>query len=83
MSSSTLKPRLIVHGGAGNITRKNLDSHAWKLYSSALLAIHRSTSALLSNGTTALDAATHAVALFEDSPLFNCAKGAVSELAVV
>lgn len=81
MSPSTLRPRLIIHGGAGNITRKNLYTHAWEVYSSTLLAIHRSTSALLSKGATALDAATHAVALFEDSPLFNCGKGAVRELA--
>ena len=79
MSSSTLRPRLIIHGGAGNITRKNLSPHAWEVYSSTLLAIHRSTSALLTRGATALDAATHAVALFEDSPLFNCGKGAVSD----
>lgn len=77
MSSSTTKPRLIIHGGAGNITRKNLYPHAWEVYSSTLLNIHRSTSALLSTGATALDAATHAVTLFEDSPLFNCGKGAV------
>ena len=76
--SSTVKPRLIIHGGAGNITRENLPPHAWEVYSSTLLAIYRSTSTLLSNGSTALDAATYAVTLFEDSPLFNCGKGAVS-----
>lgn len=80
-SSSTHKPRLILHGGAGNITRKNLYPKAWEVYRSALLNIHRSTSALLSKGATALDAATHAVAEFEDSPLFNCGKGAVGERA--
>ena len=51
------------------------------MYSSTLLAIHQSTSTLLSKGATALDAATHAVVLFENSPLFNCGKGAVRELA--
>ena len=82
MASSTLKPRLIVHGGAGNITRKNLDPKAWESYRSALLNIHRSTSVLLSNGVSALDAATHAVASFEDCPLFNCGKGAVGNLVL-
>ena len=81
--SSTVKPRLIIHGGAGNITRENLSPHAWEVYSSTLLAIYRSTSTLLCNGSTALDAATYAVTLFEDSPLFNCGKGAVSILAFV
>ena len=80
MSSSTFEPRLIIHGGAGNITRKNLHPKAWKIYRSTLLDIHRSTSALLFNGATALDAATSAVAQFEDCPLFNCGKGAVGEL---
>ena len=79
MSSSTLKPRLIIHGGAGNITKQNLDPKAWELYRSALQDIHRSTLALLSNGAHALDAATHAVAKFENSPLFNCGKGAVGD----
>lgn len=80
MSSSALRARLIIHGGAGNITRKNLSPHAWEVYSSTLLAIYRSTSILLTFGVSALDAATHAVAMFEDSPLFNCGKGAVSDL---
>ena len=77
---STLKPSLIIHGGAGNITRKNLSPKAWQLYRSALLDIYRSTSALLSNGSAALDAATHAVARFENDPLFNCGKGAVCDM---
>ena len=64
-------------GGAGNVTRKNLDPKAWEGYSSALLNIHRSTSELLSKGATALDAATHAVVLLEDCSLFNCGRGAV------
>ena len=79
MSSSTFEPRLIIHGGAGNITRKNLHPKAWEIYRSTLLDIHRSTSALLFNGANALDAATYAVAKFEDCPLFNCGKGAVGE----
>lgn len=33
---------------------------------------------LLERGVSALDAATRAVALFEDCELFNCGKGAVS-----
>ena len=32
---------------------------------------------LLGQGVTALDAATRAVAMFEDCELFNCGKGAV------
>jgi L-asparaginase len=73
-----IKPRLIVHGGAGNITRENLSREAYDVYAAKLRSAHRSTSELLAKGVTALDAATHAVTLFEDCPLFNCGKGAVS-----
>lgn len=70
-------PTLIIHGGAGAITRENLSPKAWAEYSSNLLRIYRSTAALLDKGVSALDAATHAVTLFEDCELFNCGKGAV------
>lgn len=78
MSTSANQPRLIIHGGAGNVTRENLPRESYLEYSAALQRIHRSTSELLSKGATALDAATHAVTLFEDCPFFNCGKGAVS-----
>ncbi len=77
MFTSTIKPRLIVHGGAGNITRDNLSHEAYEKYAAKLRSIYRSTSELLAEGATALDAATHAVTMFEDCPLFNCGKGAV------
>ncbi|KAL6714497.1 hypothetical protein ACLMJK_007922 [Lecanora helva] len=77
MSPTSTTPRLIIHGGAGHITRENLPPDAYNKYASALKTIHRSTSELLNKGATALDAATFAVALFEDCPLFNCGKGAV------
>ena len=76
-----IKPRLIIHGGAGNITRDNLSPEAYAKYAATLRRIHRSTFELLHHGATALDAATHAVTLFEDCPLFNCGKGAVSDVA--
>ncbi|KAK4693462.1 hypothetical protein P7C71_g3945, partial [Lecanoromycetidae sp. Uapishka_2] len=77
MAKPATKPCLIIHGGAGNITRENLPPKAYARYEISLRRIHRSTSLLLDKGATALDAATHAVILFEDCPDFNCAKGAV------
>jgi len=74
---SPIQPRLIIHGGAGNITRTNLSPSSYATYRAALLTVNRSTIQLLHNGSTALDAATHAVRLLEDNPLFNCGKGAV------
>ena len=79
MSSLSTKPCLIIHGGAGNITRDNLSPKRYALFDAALRRIFRSTSAMLEKGATALDAATHAVTLFEDCELFNCGKGAVSK----
>lgn len=70
-------PRIIVHGGAGNISRSNLPPERQKEYRKALLYILSASNKLLQEGQTALDVATHAVTLFEDNPLFNCARGAV------
>lgn len=75
--SKPTKPRIIIHGGAGNITHANLPPRRQKEYKASLLAILTSSSALLEKGHTALDVATHAVTLFEDDPLFNCGRGAV------
>lgn len=71
------KPRLIIHGGAGNISRTNLPPEAYARYATEMLIVNGETSQMLENGATALDAATHAVRLLEDCPLFNCGKGAV------
>ncbi|KAI5200799.1 N-terminal nucleophile aminohydrolase [Aureobasidium subglaciale] len=72
------KPRIIIHGGAGNITRSNLTKDAYQAYRSALLSILHASNALLSKpGATALDVATHAVSMLEDNPLFNSGHGAV------
>lgn len=72
-----IHPRLIIHGGAGNITRSNLPPASYNAYRTALLDINRATATLLDAGHSALDAATHAVRLLEDDPLFNCGRGAV------
>ena len=73
-----VRPRIIIHGGAGNITRDNLSRKRYHEFRSALLCILRSSSALLAKpGARALDVAVHAVTLLEDDPLFNAGKGAV------
>ncbi|KAI5203380.1 N-terminal nucleophile aminohydrolase [Aureobasidium subglaciale] len=72
------KPRIIIHGGAGNVSRANLTKDAYQAYRSALLSILHASNALLSKpGATALDVATHAVSMLEDNPLFNSGHGAV------
>jgi L-asparaginase len=70
-------PTLILHGGAGNITRKNLPPDLYAQYESSLLKYLGSTRQWLFSGASALDAAVHAVSLMEDDPLFNCGRGSV------
>ena len=70
-------PRLIIHGGAGAIHPSNLPYETYLLYAASLLEVNRSTTSRLAAGASALDAATEAVRMMEDNPLFNCGKGAV------
>lgn len=76
--SSSITPRIIIHGGAGNITRDNLPEKAYNAYRSALLAIlHDANYRLRLPGATALDVSTYAVTLLENNGLFNSGHGAV------
>ncbi|KAF2223796.1 nucleophile aminohydrolase [Elsinoe ampelina] len=83
MSSPTptktpIKPRIIIHGGAGAITPANLPPALYAAHRAALLGIVSSTASLLSDpSTTALDAAVHAVTLLELNPLYNAGRGGV------
>ncbi|KXT04635.1 hypothetical protein AC578_2098 [Pseudocercospora eumusae] len=74
----SVTPRIIIHGGAGNITRENMPRASYKAYRYALLDIVESAHVeLCKPGSTALDIAVGAVALLEQNPLFNAGKGAV------
>ncbi|KAK0628784.1 nucleophile aminohydrolase [Bombardia bombarda] len=80
-----VKPRLIIHGGAGNLKPANLPPKLYREYRETLLTIVSKTHAYMNTPTstktnnlpTALDTATFAVALLENNPLFNSAHGAV------
>ena len=73
-----IEPRIIIHGGAGNITRENLPEPSRLDYRDALLNTVRNANSLLNSpGATALDVATFAVTLLENNPLFNAGHGAV------
>lgn len=76
--SSTIRPRIILHGGAGNITRENLSKDSYLAYRNAMLEILQDAqSRLRAPGANALDIATYAVSLIEDNGLFNSGHGAV------
>ncbi|KIE03842.1 L-asparaginase precursor, partial [Metarhizium majus ARSEF 297] len=83
--SETLKmqPRIVIHGGAGNIVRANFPQDKYNAYRDALLAIITKTNEYIttpvksSQKPSALDIACYAVRLLEDNPLFNSGHGAV------
>ncbi|GKT60053.1 L-asparaginase precursor [Colletotrichum tofieldiae] len=79
-----VKPRLIIHGGAGNIKPSNLAPPEYEAYRRALLTIISKTNAYQTTPLSstaklpsALDTAVHAVTLLENNPLFNSGHGAV------
>jgi L-asparaginase len=77
-SSQNIKPRIIIHGGAGNLTQTSLPLPLYNTYLTSLLSILTASSSLLRlPNATALDVATFAVSLLEDDPLYNSGHGAV------
>ncbi|OCT44136.1 asparaginase [Cladophialophora carrionii] len=76
-SLGPFKPTLILHGGAGALSRANLPPELWTRYRASLSRYLTVTRTLLDSGASALDAACHAVTLFEDDVLFNCGRGSV------
>lgn len=68
---------LLVHGGAGTLTRADLSPAQECEYRDALGQALQAGQALLLQGGTALDAAVAAVCVLEDCPLFNAGKGSV------
>jgi beta-aspartyl-peptidase (threonine type) len=68
---------LVVHGGAGIITRADLSPAQEAAYSGAMVAAAEAGAAVLRDGGAALDAVEASVRVLEDDPLFNAGRGAV------
>lgn len=68
---------LVVHGGAGTITRASMTPELEKQYRETLEQALRAGHAILAKGGSALDAVEATIRVLEDSPLFNAGKGAV------
>src|SRR6476620_2883027 len=68
---------LVIHGGAGNISRQNMAPEKEKAYQEGLNAALTAGYAVLEKGGTSLDAVEAAIRVMEDNPLFNAGKGAV------
>jgi beta-aspartyl-peptidase (threonine type) len=65
-------PSIIVHGGAGDVAPDDGDGSAAV---AGCAAAARAGYAILTRGGSALDAATAAVVILEDDPLFNAGRG--------
>ena len=76
-SQSTGKYTLVIHGGAGNITRANLPAETAAQFEAKLTEVLRNGDSILKAGGTCLDAVESCVGMMEDCPLFNAGKGAV------
>src|SRR5665811_2333207 len=68
---------IVIHGGAGGITRENLSPEMDKEYRAALLVALNTGKNILKEGGSALDAVEQTIRTMEDNPLFNAGKGAV------
>lgn len=68
---------MVIHGGAGTITRKNMSPEKEAAYIAALTKALKTGYDVLKSGKTSLDAVEATIHIMEDSPLFNAGKGAV------
>lgn len=76
----TAKPpeiTMVVHGGAGTISRSSMTPERQKAYEEKLTEALVKGLGILQSGGTAVDAVETAVRVMEDSPLFNAGRGAV------
>src|SRR5438477_5099323 len=71
------KIMLVMHGGAGTITRQSMTPETEKQYRETLEQAMRAGHAVLMKGGSSLDAVETSIRILEDSPLFNAGKGAV------
>jgi beta-aspartyl-peptidase (threonine type) len=76
-SLSAQKAMLVIHGGAGTITRASMSAEAEAQYRAGLEQALRTGHAILAKGGSSLDAVEAAIRVMEDNPLFNAGKGAV------
>ncbi|SKB73366.1 isoaspartyl peptidase/L-asparaginase family protein [Dyadobacter psychrophilus] len=71
------KITLVLHGGAGTITRANMSEEQEKAYKEVLNTALQKGYGVLKSGGTSVQAVEATIRVMEDSPLFNAGKGAV------
>lgn len=67
---------LVIHGGAGNITRSQLSTDQEKAYHDTMQAILNEGYRMLGQGKSSEEVVVKVISMLEDSPLFNAGKGA-------
>ncbi len=68
---------IVIHGGAGTITKANMSPSKEKEYLIALNVALEIGEQILTKGGSSLEAVQKTINFMEDSPLFNAGKGAV------
>jgi L-asparaginase / beta-aspartyl-peptidase len=68
---------MVIHGGAGTISRESMTPELEAQYNAALEQALRAGHRILAEGGTSLDAVEAAVRILEDAPMFNAGRGAV------
>ncbi|MFM8807104.1 MAG: isoaspartyl peptidase/L-asparaginase family protein [Sphingomonadales bacterium] len=76
-TSASARYVLVIHGGAGTISKNLMTPEREKRYHAALDSALRMGAAILEKGGSSLDAVEASVRVLEDDPLFNAGKGAV------
>lgn len=71
------KVTLVIHGGAGNITKENLSKERLAIYKTGLKDALDRGYAILDQGGHSIDAVEKAIEILENNPLFNAGKGSV------
>ncbi|AZI20756.1 isoaspartyl peptidase/L-asparaginase family protein [Chryseobacterium taklimakanense] len=77
LCSAQKKYVLVIHGGAGTITKENMTPEKEKAYKDKLIEALKTGYAEIQKGKTSIDAVQSAIVVMENSPLFNAGKGAV------
>jgi beta-aspartyl-peptidase (threonine type) len=71
------KITIVIHGGAGTISRENMTIEQEKAYKLGLQTALELGYAVLQEGGSSIDAVKAAIVSMENNPLFNAGKGAV------
>src|SRR5690606_11185952 len=71
------KVTLVIHGGAGTITKSSMTPEKELAYKEKLAEALKAGYNIMMKGGTSIEAVVATIKILEDSPLFNAGKGAV------